>query len=532
MYQLPSTQPTNIPPGVLPQGQNPMMQQTIIKRVYYIQQPIQNLPAQQQFYAQPTNPQIQILAQPSLNYNQSSVPSNVPLMQQQISLPTEPATLTHMNTIQNLNQQQKTLEFNNESFSYLNSKVQESIEPFEVSKWYIFLFAFRLLLQVFFWLYIIVSLGFYSRRPEYYSEKVGNNYYFKAKSSPVSHTNYPCTAAQNEDAIILINQYDTYVFICAILMLLFKSIYIYKQSQTLLRIYKQGFISSSQKFDTSILDYLNFVCDYSFIIPLSPITAVVYEECANLRFGIYLFGAGNIYRAGLFYSLFNFALIVFLIEFCKGSSYDRFMLYPYLILIILPGAFLVCLKQCGIKILSQEVTYYKVTTTYTDGTKDVEYTNDDVRCLVIIPIILFIIAVLFIACMIIVSFALILVYCHPAVIVYYVLTTLISGFFLWKNKGGANYRLQLVGMYSLNLIRTQYPQKFKEYFSQDKFNEENFKKNKDFQNLQNQPMSFYQDPQRILQQNNQRNTCKIIEQYQEYYEGVILEAQKKQINKN
>ncbi|EAS04322.2 hypothetical protein TTHERM_00300400 (macronuclear) [Tetrahymena thermophila SB210] len=124
MYYIPNSQTTNAPPGELPQGQIPQTQQKIIRKIYYIQQPTQNQPPQQQFYAQPANPQI--LAQPSLNYNQSSAPSNYPLMQQQISLKTEPVTQTHLNTVQNLNQQEKPLEFDDGSFSYLISKVQVS----------------------------------------------------------------------------------------------------------------------------------------------------------------------------------------------------------------------------------------------------------------------------------------------------------------------------------------------------------------------------------------------------------------------
>ncbi|KAL4465389.1 hypothetical protein ABPG72_009134 [Tetrahymena utriculariae] len=485
------------------------LQQTIIHQVVY---------NPQQF--PPPNAQY-VYAQPSL----ISVPSNQPLLMNQISLPTDPNSiqlLTVTNNLIDLNEKKRREEQEKEQkfLEVLLIRCQAIHTSYQTSKIYLFFMGLKVFLQFMFLLFIIISLIFYLLRPKYQVVQVDNKKYFKATSPPVSESKYECTPIQDTDVLKIINYADTWVFICTALIIAYKLFYIYMSIKYFQKIFRQKYIITTEKFDVSYLDYINLFFDYAFIISLSPLTAVVYEDCANLRYGIYLFGAVSVYVAGVVFSLFNFIGLISMIEVCKAKSFDKLMAYPFLIIITLPAiAILICVA-CGLNILNQKVNNYTETRIYYDGSKTVEHKDDDVRWLVLFPIVCVIVVVVFFCVMILISFALLLVYCHPAMIIYYILTILLSIGFLIKNRHGADYRLQLFSLLIIDYIRQTNPQMLKTFYNYE-FNDQSFCNNPSYKQLQQQSRIFYNSHDLVFYKYNIRQTCKLYNQYKAFYADLI-----------
>ncbi|EAR96252.1 transmembrane protein, putative (macronuclear) [Tetrahymena thermophila SB210] len=502
-----------------PQQYPQAMQQTVIHQVVYNPQ-------------QPPPPNMQyVYAQPSL----VSVPSNQPMLMNQISLPTDP------NNIQLIHMQSNLIDLNEQKRKQQEEKEEkEDIEllikcqllhsSFQTSKTYLFFMGLKVFMQFMFLLYIIVSLIFYLLRPKYELQKIGNKNYFRATSSPVSKSNFECTPAQDPDVLKVINYADTWVVICAALIIAYKIFYIYMSTKYFKSIFKQKYIINTQKFDVSYVDYINLFFDYTFVISLSPLTAVVYEDCANLRYGIYIFGAAPIYAAGVVFSLFNFICLTIMIEACKAKSFDKLMAYPFLILVTLPAIVIIIFLACGVEILKQKVTYYKETTTYSDGSQTVEHKDDDARWIIIFPILCIVAVLVFFCVMIIISFALLLVYCHPAMIIYYVLTILLSIGFLIVNRRGTDYRLQLFCLLIIDYFRQTKPKLLQMAYNYE-FNEQNVKNHGIFQQLQQQSRIFFNSPSLVFYKYNIRQTCKLYNQYKEIYADLLEEFSKDPIDK-
>ncbi|EAR92126.1 transmembrane protein, putative (macronuclear) [Tetrahymena thermophila SB210] len=512
---------SQIGPSFIGQVYNPQTGQYEQKLLTYMQVPVM----------QPQYSNSQIYTAPTLQHAQSSTIYNG---QNGMEIPTEnaipmmqiPATINipTANPVQNQNLERQKQE--ERKIISMIHQVTESIKPTEISNTYLFFFGIKVLLQFMFVLYMIISIGFYAVRPKYAYVKEGGQYYFKATSKPVSDSNYQCTEAQNRDVLHIINQADFWVYFCSFFIVAYKIFFITKTTSQFKYLWKQKYISNSQKFDISYIDYINLFFDYVFVISISPLTAIVYEECANLRYGIYTFGAVQTYAAGIVFSLFSFLCLIILLECCKAETFDKLMYYPILILIVLPATAILAMALCGSHILSAPVNYYEVTTTYSDGRQETSIVDDSYKkLLVIFPIIGILFVIAFFGCMVVISFALIFAFCHPAMILYYILTIILTFAFLYKNRKGTDYRQQLASLYSLNALRNQYTNRFNEQFDNQRFDQQNCVKNSKYSTFQAQTNQYIDRPSVVLYQYNARQTCKNIKQYQTFYQGVILEKQ-------
>ncbi|EAR92125.2 transmembrane protein, putative (macronuclear) [Tetrahymena thermophila SB210] len=478
---------------------------------------------------QPQQSNSQNYTMPSLQRAQSSILNNGQNVTQ-INLPNEshipmmqvPTTINILNAdpVENTNhveQEQKEAKIN--SMIY---KVTETIKPTQISNYYLFFFGLKVLLQYKFLIYMFISIGFYANRPSYAYVQEGDDYYFKATSKPVSHSNYPCTKAQNPDILFIINQVDFLVYFCSFFIICYKIFFIKKTTSQLWFLYKQKYISNSQKFDVSYIDYINLFYDFIFVISISPLTAVVYEECANLKFDNYLFGAVPAYLAGVAFSLFNFICLIIFLECFKAKTLDKLMIYPFGIVFLLPGILIIILLyQLQ---LFQEQEYTSSDGTQITKTKKIEYKLIFLAILSVIGIIGFSSFYFYI---IMISFFLIILNCHPAMIVYYLLTIILTIWFLCQNRKGADYRKQLSSLYELNALRNQYRDIFDQQFGKQKFDQQKFFNNKNYSTLQALTNQYINNPLEVLHQFNTRQTCQNINQLQNFYKGVIIEKQKR-----
>ncbi|EAR92124.2 transmembrane protein, putative (macronuclear) [Tetrahymena thermophila SB210] len=168
---------------------------------------------------QPQQQNSQNYTMPSLQRAQSSILNNGQNVTQ-INLPNEndipmmqlPTTMNILaaNPVENTNlidQGQKEAKITNMIY-----KVTEAIKPTKISNYYLFFFGIKVLLQFMLLIYMFVSIGFYANRPSYDYVQEGDDYYFKATSKPVSHSNYYCTKAQNPDILYQKNYIPILVF--------------------------------------------------------------------------------------------------------------------------------------------------------------------------------------------------------------------------------------------------------------------------------------------------------------------------------
>ncbi|KAL4432301.1 hypothetical protein ABPG74_020269 [Tetrahymena malaccensis] len=520
---------SQIGPSFIGQIYNPQTGQYEQKLISYVQVPVMQ---QQQISGS------QIYTQPSLQHAQSSIRLNGNQASNQFQMPTEsgfpmiqqpavinippavPVPVQNTNNVQEREQEKKI-----NSMIY---NITQAIKPTKISKTYLFFFGLKVLMQFMFLIYIIIAIGFYAVRPTYEYVQENGNYYFKATSNPVSHSNYQCTQAQNPDMLDIINKADFWVYFCSAFIIAYKIFFIKKTTSQFKYLWNQRYISNSQKFDVSYIDYINLFFDYVFVISLSPLTAIVYENCANLRYGIYTFGAVPTYVAGIVFSLFSFLCLIILLECCKAETFDNLMYYPFLILVVLPASAILVMAYCGLSILASPVQQYEVTTYYSDGTTTTSTRDDGAKyLLVILPILGILFVIAFFGCMLVISFALIFAFCHPAVILYYILTIILTFVFLFLNRKGTDYRGQLASLYALNALRNQFRNRYDQQFDSQSFDEQNYAKIQYYRTFQAQTTQYMTRPSSILYQYNARQTCKNINQYQNFYQGVIVEKQQR-----
>ncbi|KAL4481024.1 hypothetical protein ABPG72_014492 [Tetrahymena utriculariae] len=506
-------------PSFIGQFYNPQTGQYEQKLLSYVQVPVmQQQTSNSQIY---TLPNLQLQPTQSSNQFQTSnqfimpTESYIPMVQR-TSVINIPVAVPAQNP--NLAQQREQ----EEKITNMIYQVTKAIQPEKISNTYLFFFGLKVLMQFMFLIYIIVSIGFYAVRPQYEYVKEGDSYYFKSTSKSVSHSNYQCTKAENPDILNIINNADFWVYFCSFFIIIYKMFFIKKTTAQFKLLWNQRYISNSQKFDVSYIDYINLFFDYAFVISLSPLTAIVYEDCANLRYGIYTFGAVQTYAAGIVFSLFSFLCLIILLECCKTETFDRLMYYPFLVLIVLPTTAVILMAYCGHSILSEPVNYY------TDGSSKTERKDDSEKYLLaIFPIIGILFVLAFFGCMVVISFALIFVFCHPAIILYYILTIILTFVFLFLNRKGTDYREQLASLYALNALRNQFRVTFDQQFDSQRFEEQKVVKNEKYLTFQSQTNQYMAKPVSILYQYNARQTCKNVNQYQTFYEGVIIEKQQR-----